>query len=327
MNLLRVKMTEDVSNSNKDYVPSYYPQTSGSVGDFFALLKPRVMSLVIFTALVGIILAPQDTDPFLAFISILCIALGAGASGALNMWYEADIDAVMKRTENRPIPKGLVERRQALAFGLILSFFSVYVLGFLINWVAAGLLAFTIFFYAVVYTVWLKPNTPQNIVIGGAAGALPPVVGWASVTADVSLFPIILFAIIFMWTPPHFWALALFKQTDYGRANIPMMPNVRGEASTRKQIFYYALSLLPLSLMPTLLGYSGVVYGLVATVLSLLFIKYAYAVLKENEASNNQAAKGLFKYSLFYLAIIFLFLVLDHLFFQESVDPLVWSFF
>lgn len=316
-------MSDQRSFTNENYVPAYYPQTSGSAWDFFELLKPRVMSLVIFTALVGMILAPVTIDPVIAFISLFCIAVGAGASGCLNMWYESDIDAVMKRTQNRPIPSGRIERSQALAFGLILSFFSVYVLGFLVNWFAAGLLAFTIFFYAVIYTVWLKPNTPQNIVIGGASGAFPPVIGWVAMTGELTAFPIILFLIIFMWTPPHFWALALFKQTDYGLANIPMMPNVAGEKSTRKQILLYSLSLLPLAILPTIFGLSGISYGVIAFLLSAIFIKYAFDVYKEAEGGDNLAAKALFKYSLLYLAAIFFILVLDHIFLMGFIDPML----
>ncbi len=207
--------------------------SEATAGDFIALLKPRVMSLVVFTAFVGLMAAPTPFDPLFSAIAILSIAIGAGASGALNMWYDADIDRLMSRTARRPVPAGRMLPGEALGFGLVLSFLSVMTLGLLVNWLAASLLAFTIFFYAVVYTMWLKRWTPQNIVIGGAAGAFPPVVGWAAATGSVSLESIILFSIIFLWTPPHFWALALFKSGDYGRAGIPMMPNVAGEASTR----------------------------------------------------------------------------------------------
>ena len=217
------------------------------VEDHFALLKPRVMSLVVFTAIVGLLLAPGGIHPVLGFIAILSIAIGAGGSGALNMWYDSDIDAVMSRTRNRPIPSGRVERNDALAIGIIASVFSVMTLGLATNWVAAGLLAFTIFFYAVIYTAWLKRSTPQNIVIGGAAGSFPPMIGWAAVTGDITLPSIILFLIIFLWTPPHFWALALYKQSDYGAAGIPMMPNVAGERSTKLQILGYSLVLLAAS--------------------------------------------------------------------------------
>ncbi len=274
--------------------------------DFFELLKPRVMSLVVFTAFAGLILAPGSIHPVLGFIAILCIAVGAGASGALNMWYDADIDAVMSRTAKRPIPDGRVTPGEALAFGLMLSFFSVAILGLVINWFAAGLLAFTIFFYAVVYTMWLKRWTPQNIVIGGAAGAIPPVIGWAAVTGNVSLESVILFLIIFLWTPPHFWALALFKSQDYERAGIPMMPNVAGEASTRRQIFAYAVILAPVGVLPWVLGYTSVGYGAVATLLGAGFLWYSWKVLvMPQDDRAMRPAKALFGYSLLYLFGIF----------------------
>ena len=238
--------------------------SEATAADYFALLKPRVMSLVVFTAFVGLVAAPVATNPFIAIIAVLAIAVGAGASGALNMWYDADIDALMTRTAKRPIPTGRIRPEEALTFGLILSALSVMTLGVLVNWLAAALLAFTIFFYVVVYTMWLKRRTPQNIVIGGAAGAIPPVIGWAAATGSVSLESVILFLIIFLWTPPHFWALALFKADEYGRAGIPMMPNVAGLASTRRQIFAYALVILPVGVLPRLLGYASVGYGVVA---------------------------------------------------------------
>jgi protoheme IX farnesyltransferase len=234
--------------------------------DFIALLKPRVMSLVVFTALVGLVLAPGAINPVIGAIAIFAIAVGAGASGALNMWYDADIDAVMRRTANRPIPAGRVSAGEAYAFGLFLSVFSVMVLGLATNWVAAGLLAFTIFFYVVIYTMGLKRRTAQNIVIGGAAGALPPVVGWAAVTGSVAIEPLILFAIIFLWTPPHFWALALVRSEDYGRAGIPMLPNVAGEAHTRLQILLYTLILIPVGLAPAWFGFGGWLYGATAVI-------------------------------------------------------------
>jgi heme o synthase len=211
--------------------------SEATAGDYLELLKPRVMSLVVFTAFVGMVAAPVTLNPFIAVIAILAIAIGAGASGALNMWYDADIDALMSRTKARPIPKGRIAPREALGFGLVLAALSVLTLGVLVNWLSAGLLAFTIFFYAVIYTMWLKRWTPQNIVIGGAAGSFPPVIGWAAATGTVSLESVILFLIIFLWTPPHFWALALYKSGEYARAGIPMMPNVVGPASTRRQIF------------------------------------------------------------------------------------------
>src|SRR5690606_29254681 len=235
---------------DKQYEDSGSRLSEATAGDFIELLKPRVMSLVIFTAFVGLAAAPSTVNPFVAIVAICCIAVGAGASCALNMWYVAGIDAVMTRTRTRPIPAGRVTPGEALDFGLVLSALSVMTLGVFVNWLSAALLAFTIFFYAVIYTMWLKRWTPQNIVIGGAAGAFPPVIGWAAVTGSISLESIILFAIIFLWTPPHFWALALFKRDDYERAGIPMMPNVAGEASTRRQIFAYALVVAVVGVLP-----------------------------------------------------------------------------
>lgn len=274
--------------------------------DYLVLLKPRVMSLVVFTGLVGLVVAPGHMNPVLAAISILCVAVGAGASGALNMWYDADIDAVMKRTRNRPIPAGIIAPNQVLAFGLTLSAFSVVTLGLMVNWLSAALLAFTIFFYAVIYTMWLKRWTPQNIVIGGAAGALPPMIGWAAVTGSVSLESFVLFLITFLWTPPHFWALALFKSQDYERAGIPMMPNVAGEASTRRQIFAYSLLLAPVGVLPWLLGYTTIGYGIVSLALGIGFVWYAWKVLRMPDSDRvMKPAKALFAYSLLYLFVIF----------------------
>jgi protoheme IX farnesyltransferase len=280
--------------------------SEATAGDYFALLKPRVMSLVVFTAFVGMVAAPIAINPLMVVIAILAIAIGAGASGSLNMWYDADIDAVMTRTANRPVPSGRVTAGQALTFGLILSALSVMTLGVLVNWLSASLLAFTIFFYGVVYTMWLKRSTPQNIVIGGAAGAIPPVIGWAAVTGSVSLESVILFLIIFLWTPPHFWALALFKADDYGRVGIPMMPNVAGEASTKRQIFAYALILAPIGVLPAFLGYASIAYGVVAAALGLGFVWYSWGVLRMPEADRvMKPAKQLFGYSLLYLFVIF----------------------
>ena len=278
---------------------------SGDIGDYFALLKPRVMSLVVFTALVGIVAAPGGLHPLLAIVSLLSIAIGGGASGALNMWYEADLDAKMRRTAKRPIPAGLIDRDEALAFGVVLAAFSVILLGLAANWVAAGLLALTIVFYAVVYTMWLKPFTAQNIVIGGAAGALPPVVGWAAVTGGVSLEPLVLFLIIFMWTPPHFWALALFSSEDYARAGVPMLPNVVGQAATRRHILAYSAILAPLGALPWFLGHAGPVYGITALVLGAEFVRRAVVLLRRGDADRNAAAKALFAFSLTYLFALF----------------------
>lgn len=280
--------------------------------DFFALLKPRVMSLVVFTAFAGLVLAPGGINPVLAIISILCIAVGAGASGALNMWYDADIDAVMTRTAKRPIPAGRIRPNEALAFGLTLSAFSVVILGLAVNWFAAGLLAFTIFFYAVVYTMWLKRSTPQNIVIGGAAGAFPPMLGWACVTGGVSLDSVILFMITFMWTPPHFWALALFKMRDYGSVGIPMMPNVVGQRSTKIQMVVYSVLMAAVVAAPTFTGLASTGYGIFTGILSLIFIYYSILVLRMAEDDEKMLpAKKLFFYSIFYLFAVFSALIFD----------------
>ena len=280
--------------------------------DYFELLKPRVMQLVVFTAISGLVIAPGELHPVLALIAILCIAVGAGASGALNMWFDADIDAVMTRTANRPIPSGRVTRQEALAFGLTLSFFSVFVLGVLVNWLSAGLLAFTIFFYAVIYSMWLKRSTPQNIVIGGAAGAFPPMIGWAAVTNTVSLESIALFAIIFIWTPPHFWALALFKSGDYEKVGVPMMPNVVGNRSTQNQIFAYALLLAPVGLLPYAMGFAGLAYGIVSVCAGAAFVWFAFRCWRM--PSDDKAmlpAKRLFAFSIVYLFVLFGTLILE----------------
>jgi protoheme IX farnesyltransferase len=281
--------------------------------DFFELLKPRVMSLVVFTAFAGLVLAPGHLNPVLAAVSILCIAVGAGASGALNMWYDADIDAVMSRTAKRPIPDGRIRPEEALAFGLTLSAFSVVILGLAVNWFAAGLLAFTIFFYAVVYTMWLKRSTPQNIVIGGASGAFPPMIGWACVTGGVSLDSILLFLIIFLWTPAHFWALALFKMRDYGSVGVPMMPNVAGETSTKNQMIAYAVLTAFIGVAPTFTGLAGLGYGIFAAVLGVIFVGCSIAVRLMPEGDEKMLpAKKMFAYSVFYLFAIFSGLLADH---------------
>ncbi|MEM6461486.1 MAG: heme o synthase [Pseudomonadota bacterium] len=282
--------------------------------DYFALLKPRVMSLVIFSAFVGLMVAPGSIHPFLAVVSVMCIAVGAGASGALNMWYDSDIDAVMKRTAKRPIPTGRVTPSDALGFGLVLSGFSVVTLGLLVNWLSAGLLAFTIFFYTVIYTMYLKRRTPQNIVIGGAAGAFPPMIGWACVTGSVSLDSFLLFLIIFLWTPPHFWALALFAQRDYHNAGVPMMPNVVGVESTKWQIFAYTLLTAVVGVLPFFTGLAGPVYAVLATGLGIGFIIHAYRVLRMSPSDERmQPAKSLFKFSLIYLFALFGSLLIDRL--------------
>jgi heme o synthase len=278
--------------------------------DFIALLKPRVMSLVVFTALVGLVLAPGAIHPVIAFIAIFAIAVGAGASGALNMWYDADIDALMQRTVNRPIPAGRVSAEEARAFGLFLSVFSVMVLGLATNWVAAGLLAFTIFFYVVIYTMGLKRRTTQNIVIGGVAGALPPVVGWAAVTGSIE--PVILFAIIFLWTPPHFWALALVKSEDYGRAGVPMLPNVAGEAHTRLSILLYTLILVPFGYLPAWLGFGGTAYAATAILGGVAMLWWALDIYRaRNPEPLRKACWRMFGGSIAYLFALFAALLLE----------------
>jgi protoheme IX farnesyltransferase len=289
------------------------PSLAG-VGDYIALLKPRVMSLVVFTALVGLLVAPGHVHPVIGFTALLCIAIGAGASGALNMWYDADIDAIMKRTARRPIPAGRILPGEALAFGSTLSVGSVLVLGILVNWLAAALLAFTIFFYVFIYTMWLKRSTPQNIVIGGAAGAFPPVVGWAAVTGDVSLAPVLMFLIIFLWTPPHFWALGLLSTDDYRRAGVPMLPVVAGPDATRLQILLYTLVLAPVGMTPTLFGFAGLVYGAVALVCGVIMLALAFRVYRERTGpAAASAARKLFAFSLLYVFAVFAALLLDHM--------------
>src|SRR5437016_5474144 len=248
---------------------SYEPSIA-TVGDYVALMKPRVMSLVVFTAFVGLMIAPGHIHPVIAFTALLCVAVGAGAAGTLNMWYDADIDAVMSRTSGRPIPRGRIAPGEALAFGVVLAGFSINVLGLLVNWVAAGLLAFTIFFYVAVYTAWLKRLTPQNIVIGGTAGAFPPVIGWAATTGGISVEPCLLFLIIFFWTPPHFWALSLVRVDDYARARLPMLPVVAGAEETRRQILRYSVALAPIGAAPWLLGYAQALYGVTALIAGAL---------------------------------------------------------
>ncbi|HVW55017.1 MAG TPA: heme o synthase [Rhizobiaceae bacterium] len=291
---------------------NYARLSEATAGDFLELLKPGVMSLVVFTAFVGLVAAPGTPNPFLAIVAVLAIAAGAGASGALNMWYDADIDAIMSRTAKRPIPSGRVSRGEALSFGIVLAVLSVMTLGVLANWLAASLLAFTIFFYVVIYTMWLKRTTPQNIVIGGAAGAFPPMVGWAAVTGHIGIESVLLFLIIFLWTPPHFWALALFKKGDYDIAGIPMMPNVVGEASTKRQIFAYSALIAPVGVLPWVLGYAGPLYGAASTVLGLGFLWYAWKVLVMPPTDvKMRPAKALFGYSLIYLFGIFAVLLAD----------------
>jgi protoheme IX farnesyltransferase len=297
--------------------------SEAEVADYLALLKPRVMSLVIFTALVGLVIAPGHVHPVLAFTSILCIAVGAGASGALNMWYESDIDALMSRTANRPIPRGRITRAEALAFGMTLAFFSVMTLGILVNWVAGALLAFTIFFYVVIYTIGLKRWTAQNIVIGGAAGALPPVVAWAAATGSLSVEPLLLFLIIFFWTPPHFWALALFRSDDYARAGVPMLPVTAGPDATRFQILLYTIVLVAVALAPWPLGYFDTVYGVTSLVLGGGMLALAVNVFRLREGREAlRATRRLFAFSIFYLFALFAILLVEVV--AHAVAPSIW---
>ncbi len=281
-----------------------------TVGDYLALLKPRVMSLVVFTALVGLAVAPGTIHPATAFTALLCITVGAGASGALNMWYDCDIDRLMTRTARRPLPMGRIQPGEALAFGLTLSVFSVVVLGLLVNLLAAALLAFTIFFYVVVYTMWLKRSTPQNIVIGGAAGAFPPMIGWAAVTGSMSFEPILLFLIIFFWTPPHFWALAIYRMEDFKRAGVPMLPVVAGENTTRIQILLYTLLLVPLGILPWPLGYASALYGVISVVMGFGMLVLALRVFRERLPADG-ACRHLFAFSILYLFLLFAVLLVD----------------
>jgi protoheme IX farnesyltransferase len=290
------------------------PAVTADWRDLLALTKPRVMSLVVFTALCGMLAAPGRVNPVIGFSAILCIALGAGAAAALNMWYEADLDAKMKRTAGRPIPAGRMDRQSALHFGVGLSFFSVILMELATNRVAAATLAASILFYVLVYTVWLKRRTPQNIVIGGAAGAFPPVIGWAAATGDVTLLPILLFLLIFLWTPPHFWALSLFVRSDYAAAGVPMLPVVAGPVATRRQILLYTLPMAAAAVAPWPLGLTGAVYGVAAGALSLVFLVMAVQVWRNRatEPAAMQPEKRLFAYSIVYLFALFGAVVLDH---------------
>jgi heme o synthase len=286
------------------------PSIAGA-GDYLELMKPRVMSLVVFTALVGLLVAPGHLNPVIGFTALLCITVGAGAAGALNMWYDSDIDAQMARTAGRPIPRGRVTRGEAAGFGFTLAVFSVVTLGLLVNLLAAALLAFTIFFYVAIYTVWLKRSTPQNIVIGGAAGALPPVIGWAATSGGLAIEPLLLFLIIFFWTPPHFWALSLYRIDDYVRAGIPMLPVVAGERETRRQILIYTLILAPLGVAPWPLGYAGPVYGVTAAIVGAIMIALALRVRREG--AGHRASKQLFGFSILYLFVLFAMLLIDRM--------------
>jgi protoheme IX farnesyltransferase len=282
------------------------------VHDYIALMKPRVMYLVVFTAMVGLVLAPGHIHPVIGFTALLCISVGAGAAAALNMWYDADIDAMMARTAGRPIPRGRIAPGEALGFGITLAGFSVAVLGLLVNWPAAALLAFTIFFYVVIYTIWLKRSTSQNIVIGGAAGAFPPLIGWLAASGSVSLEPCLMFCIVFFWTPPHFWALSLTRVDDYARAGVPMLPVTAGLDETRRQILLYSIILAAFGVAPWLLGFRGAVYGFVALLAGLAMIALAMRVRSERDGGGaEQAAGQLFGFSILYLFVVFAALLID----------------
>ena len=292
---------------------------TAELSDWIALLKPRVMTLVVFTGLIGLLIAPGHLHPVLAFTAVLCIAVAAGACGAINMWYDRDIDAVMRRTRNRPIPAGRIEPGAALGYGVTLAAGSVIMMGLAVNLVAAFVLALSIAFYVFVYTMWLKRRTPQNIVIGGAAGAFPPVIGWVAVTGTVDLLPLVLFAIVFFWTPPHFWSLALFANGDYQRAGVPMLPVVAGARETRKQIAIYTLLLVPLSLAPWLMGFSGDIYAVAALVLGIGFLASVWRVAFDRQdaagvsLTGDAPARAAFKYSILYLFVLFAALAVDRL--------------
>ncbi len=284
-----------------------------TVADYFALLKPRVMSLVLFTALAGLVIAPGDINPFTAFAALLCVALGAGASGALNMAYDADIDALMQRTASRPIPRGAIAAEEAYAFGTVFAVASVTMMGLFVNLLAAGLLAFTIAFYYFVYTAWLKRRTPQNIVIGGLAGALPPAIGWAAVTGSLDVAPLVLVAIIFLWTPPHFWALSLYRAGDYARAGVPMLPVVAGKRETRRQILRYAIVLCVAGISPVALGFGGPLYLAASAGLGAWFVVLSLAVSRERDEVREPHARKLFLVSILYLFALFAALIVEHL--------------
>src|SRR5215468_3058508 len=302
----------DITAVDQNSVPPGFAISEASVSDYIALMKPRVMSLVVFTALVGLMVAPGHLHPVLGFAALLCIAIGAGAAGALNMWFDADVDAVMSRTARRPIPAGRVMPQEALAFGMTLAFGSVAVLGLVANWLAAALLAFTIFFYVAIYTMRLKRATPQNIVIGGAAGAFPPMIGWAAASGTIGLESVLLFLIIFFWTPPHFWALSLSRAQEYARAGIPMLPVVAGHAETRRQILLYSIVLAPVGASPYLLGYSGLLYGAVAVAAGAAMIGLSLQIVHLGDRDEGtHAGKRLFGVSILYLFVLFAVLLID----------------
>jgi len=288
---------------------STHRATESSVRDFITLLKPGVMSLVVFTGLAGMVLAPGHINLFQQFLTLFCIALASGAGAAMNMWYDRDIDAIMKRTAKRPVPEGRIAPDDALAFGLFLAALSVMLMGLALNWMAASILAFAIFFYVVVYTMWLKRSTPQNIVIGGAAGAFPPMIGWAAVTGDISLTSAFLFSVIFLWTPPHFWALALYKNEDYTRAGVPMMPVVRGAKSTKRQMLFYTWLLVAVTLLPVALHLAGMIYAAAALILGVIFLHHIYNVLSD---PTDKWPRKTFVFSIYYLFMLFSVTMVDH---------------
>jgi len=305
----------DLRGASAPLIPLVLP---AEARDWFAMLKPRVITLVVFTGFVGLLLAPGPLHPVLALAAVLCIAVAAGAAGAINMWYDRDIDAIMRRTAKRPIPSGRIEAGEALGFGVTLAVTSVIVMGLATNVVAAGLLALSILFYVFVYTIWLKRRTPQNIVIGGAAGAFPPVIGWAAVTGSVDIMPLLLFAIIFFWTPPHFWALSLYASDDYERAGVPMLPVVAGARTTRRQVVYYTVALAIVSLLPWVLGYAGPIYGVSALGLGVWFLVATLRLLWDKQdakgvsLTRDKPARWAFRVSLVYLFALFTMLALDH---------------
>ena len=311
-------MNASVTPAGAYVAPAFSSSVGASWRDWLSLLKPRVVTLVVLTGIVGMMVAPGHINPVVAVIAVLCIAVAAGAAGAINMWYDRDIDAVMRRTASRALPMGKIEPSEALTFGILLSAASVMVMALATNWVAAAWLALSIGFYVFVYTMWLKRRTAQNIVIGGAAGAFPPIIGWAAVTGDVTVMPLLLFAIVFLWTPPHFWSLALYACKDYGRAGVPMLPVVAGAKHTRMQILLYTLVLTPVSVLPWMLGYAGPVYGLTAIALGLGFILSAVLVWRDKQdaqgvsLTSDAPARAAFRYSLAYLAILFAAVAVDH---------------
>ena len=296
-----------VACSGSEKLKMNVDQSTAGVSDYFELLKPRVMSLAIFTAIIGLLVTPNHVHPLLAVFSIIAIGAGAGAAGAINMWYDRDIDSIMDRTKSRPIPSGRVKSEEALTLGIVLSIFSIILLFVASNYIAAAFLFISIMFYTFIYTIWLKRYTPQNIVIGGAAGALPPVIGWYAVSQDFSLFPVILFMIIFLWTPPHFWALSLYRSDDYQKAGIPMLPVVKGKKITRLNIILYSLSLLIISPSLWYLGFLGNIYGIISSLLTIVFIYFSWNVYRKKVGSE----PALFKYSILYLFLLFMVMPID----------------